>query len=122
MNVKRAAEVVLGIIFLGAGINGLIVWFGVQPLLPTSPKAEQFLGTGYFLALEKGTEMICGLLLLTRHFVPLALLVLAPIVINIIAFHIFIDADLLVLALIVLTLEVLLLWNYRAHYEGLLKK
>lgn len=46
-------------------------------------------GSGYFFPLLKGTEVICGLLLLINLGAPLALVVLAPITLNIILFHAF---------------------------------
>ncbi|MUK90301.1 hypothetical protein GMD78_18155 [Ornithinibacillus sp. L9] len=116
----RIFEIVLGIIFLGAGINGYLVLFGYDPIFPTSSEAMEFLGTGYLLAMEKGVEIICGILLLIRRFVPLVLLILASIVVNIFAFHIFVDPSLLILAIVLVILEGTLLWNYRENYKGLL--
>ena len=49
----RIAEILLGIIFLGAGLNGYVVLFGFDTFAPTNPAAMEFLGDGYFLALEK---------------------------------------------------------------------
>ncbi|MCM3740644.1 hypothetical protein M3210_10210 [Oceanobacillus luteolus] len=117
----RLAEIVLGIIFLGAGLNGYLVLFGFEPLAPTSPAAMEFLGSGYFLALEKGVEIVAGIFLLIRRYVPLMLLILAGIIVNILAFHIFVDADLLLLAILITVLEGVLLWHYRESYRGLLE-
>ena len=117
----RIAELLLGIIFLGAGLNGYVVLFGFEAFAPTSPAAMEFLGEGYFLALEKGVEIIAGILLLIRRYVPLVLIVLASIIVNILAFHVFLDSDLLVLALLVTILEGILIWYYRDSFKGLLE-
>lgn len=117
----RIAELLLGIIFLGAGLNGYVVLFGFEAFAPTSPAAMEFLGEGYFLALEKGVEIIAGILLLIRRYVPLVLIVLASIIVNILAFHVFVDSDLLVLALLVTILEGILIWYYRDSFKGLLE-
>ena len=117
----RIAELLLGIIFLGAGINGYVVLLGFEAFAPTSLAAMEFLGSGYFLALEKGVEIIAGILLLIRRFVPLALIVLASIIVNILAFHVFVDSDLLVLALLVTILEGILIWYYRDNFKALLE-
>lgn len=119
-HIFRVSEIVLGLVFLCAGLNGYFVLFGFNPIFPTSPKAMEFLGTGYLLALEKTPEIICGILLLIRRFIPLALTILAPIIINILAFHIFIDQALLPLALLLILIEVLLIWKYRKNFIGLL--
>ncbi|MET3699099.1 hypothetical protein [Bacillus oleivorans] len=115
----RVCEILLGIIFLGAGINGYLVLFGFEPVMPTSPQAMEFLGTGYLLSLEKTTEIICGLLLLIRRFIPLTLLVLGGLIVNILAFHIFVDHTLLPLAILLVLLEILLLWGYRNNFKTL---
>jgi len=117
----RIAEILLGAIFLGAGLNGYGVLFGFEPFAPTSPAAMEFLGNGYLLALEKGVEIIAGFLLLIRRFVPLALTVLAGIVVNILAFHIFVDSELLALAILVAFLEGTIAWHYRDSFKGLLE-
>ena len=116
----RIAELLLGLIFLGAGMNGYAVLFGFEPFAPTSPAAMEFLGDGYFLALEKGVEIIAGTLLLIRRFVPLTLVVLASLIVNIVAFHIFIDSNLLALAILIAILEGFLVWVYRNNFKGLL--
>jgi hypothetical protein len=117
----RIAEILLGIIFLGAGLNGYVVLFGFEPFAPTSPAAMEFLGDGYLLAMEKGVEIIAGILLIIRRFVPLVLVVLASIVVNILAFHIFVDSKLLALAILVVLLEGILAWYYRDSFKGLLE-
>jgi hypothetical protein len=90
----------------------------------SGPPAD-FLGamvaTGYLLALVKGTEVVAGILLLTGRYVPLALALLAPVVVNIVAFHAFLAPAGLPLPIIVLALEVFLAWSYRAVYRPMLK-
>ncbi len=111
----------LGVIFLGAGLNGWVVILGIDPLLPTSPQAMELL-TGYLLILEKSTEVICGIMLLINRFVPAALVVLAPIVVNILLFHLFVDPALLPFAVFVTIMEAYLLWRYRVKIMPLLQK
>ena len=117
----RIAEILLGVIFLGAGLNGYAVLFGFEAFAPTSPAAMEFLGDGYLLAIEKGVEVIAGILLLIHRFVPLVLVVLASIIVNILAFHIFVDSELLPLAILVVLLEGILAWFYRGSFKGLLE-
>ncbi|MED4584392.1 hypothetical protein [Brevibacillus choshinensis] len=117
--IPAIARVLLGLILLGAGLNGYLVIFGYTPLFPTSPAAMALL-QGYLLVLVKSTEVICALLLLTNRWVPLTLTIVAPISVNILAFHLFVDRDLLPLGLLVAVLVVLLLWSYRRYFLGLL--
>jgi hypothetical protein len=118
--VSSTCRILLGLIFLGAGINGYLVLVGLQPIFPTSPKAMELLGSGYLLAMEKTVEVLAGVLLIVRRFVPLALAMLLPLVVNILAFHLFVDHALLPLAIVVTVLEVYLLWVQREHLRGLL--
>jgi hypothetical protein len=68
-----------------------------------------------------GTQVIVGVLLLTRRFVPLALTLIAPVVVNIVAFHLFLAPAGLGLALAVLAAELTLAWDNRAAFAPLLR-
>ncbi|WP_453993839.1 hypothetical protein [Bacillus nitroreducens] len=118
----RVIEILLGLIFLGAGLNGYAVLLDFEPFAPTSPAAMEFLGDGYLLAMEKGVEIIAGILLMIRRYVPLALVMLAGLIVNILAFHIFVDLALLPLAILITVFEAILVWSYRENYKGLLEK
>jgi uncharacterized membrane protein YphA (DoxX/SURF4 family) len=94
---------VLGLIFLTSGLNGFFHFFAM-PAMPDA--ANNFLGALsngiYFFPLLKTLEMFCGAFLLIDAFVPLVLVVLAPIVVNIFMFHLFLAPSGLFLALILL--------------------
>lgn len=120
--VALVARVFLGLIFVVFGINYFV------PMLPAgelSPAAGSFMAalaaTGYLLPVEKTIEIAAGVLLLSGRFVPLALVLLAPIVVNIVLFHGFLDPGNLPMAVVVLGLEVFLAWSYRAAFRGLLQ-
>jgi len=87
------ARVLMGLIFAAGGIA---YFFTPAPTLPPGPIADFFNGltaSRYFFNLLKVTEIVCGLLLIAGFFVPLALVILAPIVLNIFLVHIFIAPD-----------------------------
>lgn len=79
--------------------------------------------TGYLFYLLKGTEVLCGSLLIMNIFVPLTLVVLAPVVLNIILFESFLNLSVasMVLPLIVTACETYLFWHYRNLFTWLLK-
>lgn len=89
------ARILLGLIFFIFG------WIGLLNLIPPPTnlpeKLQTFnnglMATGYFFPFLKITEILCGSLLLTGFFVPLALVVLAPIVLNIVLVHAFLAPD-----------------------------
>ncbi len=104
------ARILLGLVFFGGGITGLLNLF---PPPPDLPERLQTFNTGlmasvYFFPFLKLTETICGLLLLSGFFVPLALVVLAPVVLHIFLVHAFLAPSGLPLAVIIGLLELYL--------------
>lgn len=87
-------------------------------------EALAFLGalmkTGYMLKMISGTQVIVGALLLLNRFVPLALALIAPVIVNIVAFHIFLSSAGIAIAAVVLLLEIYLAWVYRKTYRPML--
>jgi uncharacterized membrane protein YphA (DoxX/SURF4 family) len=120
-HVPTAARLFLGLVFTVFGLN-FFLHFLPMPAAP--PRAAAFAGalfaSGYFFPLLKATEVVAGLLLLGGLFVPLALAVLAPIVINIVGFHLFLEPSGLPLPLVVLAAEIYLAWSYRAAFAPML--
>jgi putative oxidoreductase len=119
-----AARVVLGLIYFVFGLN-----FFLQ-FLPQQPQPEgvvaAFTGglfqSGYFFPLLKGIEVITGALLLIGFFVPLSLVVLAPISINIFLFHTILAPEAAPMGILILFLNLYLAWVYRDHYKPLFER
>lgn len=117
-----AVRLILGAIFFVFGLNGFLNFI---PAPPMNPQAAEFfaglLATGYLLPLIKLTELISGALLLTHYCVPLALTLLAPIVLNILGFHFFLDKAGLPMAAFIVFAEIFLAWGYRDSFRGVLE-
>lgn len=117
-----AARLFLGLIFTVMGLNGFLHFL---PMPPPAGRAGAFFGglygTGYLLPLLFGTQVVVGVLLLTKRFVPLALTLIAPVVVNIVAFHLFLESAGLGTALAVLAAELVLAWSHRAAFALLLQ-
>src|SRR4051794_19325889 len=113
------ARVLLGGVFLIFGLNG---FFHFLPQPPAPPRAMAFAGalfaTGYFFPLLKATEVAAGALLLAG-FVPIALTLLAPIVVNIVAFHTFLAPGNYAVVGLVLAAEIYLAVVHRAAFAPL---
>jgi uncharacterized membrane protein YphA (DoxX/SURF4 family) len=116
-----AARLFLGLVFAVFGLN-FFLHFLPMPAAP--PHAAAFAGalfaSGYLFPLLKATEVVAGLLLLSGLLVPLSLAVLAPIIINIIGFHLFLEPSGLPLPLVVLAAELFLVWSYRSAFAPML--
>lgn len=117
-----AARVVLGLIFFVFGLNGFLHFLPQPPMSgPPAEFAGALAATGYMFPLIKGTEVVSSVLLLGGRFVPLALTALAPVIVNIIAFHLFLAPAGLAIPIVVLALEVFLAWSYRASFRSVLR-
>jgi hypothetical protein len=116
-----AARLLLGLVFVVFGLNGFLQFI---PPPPAPDRAVAFLGalaaTGYMFPLIKSVEVIGGALLLGNRYVPLALAVIAPNVVNIVLFHAVLAPGGLPVALAVLGLEVFTAWSYRSAYASML--
>lgn len=117
------ARILLGLIFLIIGLNGFLN-FIPQPKTPMPAEAIAFamalIKTGYMNQLVSGTQVIVAVLLLLNRFVPLALAVIAPVVVNIIAYHVFLDLSMIAPGAVVALLEIYLAWAYRQSYLPML--
>ena len=119
---NHISRLFLGAVFLVAGVNGYFVIFGLQPFIATSPQAMALFEFDYLLIVEKTLEIICGVLLLINQFVPLALAILSPIIVNIFLLHLFLDHSLLLLAGILIILHGYMLFHYRDNFKSILEK
>ena len=117
-----AARLVLGLLFLASGVAGLVM--PTPPLPPDATPGMVALFTGlsgsFLLTLVKLTEVAVGALLLANRFVPLALVVLAPVTVNIVLVHLLLAPSGLPIALVVLALHLFLGWSYRGAFRGVL--
>jgi uncharacterized membrane protein YphA (DoxX/SURF4 family) len=116
------ARILLGLAFTVFGLN---FFFHFIPNPPAPPAAGAFAGalfaTGYLFQLLKVLEVASGVALLAGRFVPLALAVLAPIIVNIIFFHAFLHPAGLLLPVVVLALELFLAFCYRDAFRPMLQ-
>src|ERR1700688_3742658 len=110
------ARILMGLPLVVFGLNGFFN-FIPPPTTPLSEDAAAFAGalakTGYMMQLIGATQLIVGLLLGLNRFVPLALALFAPFIVNSIAFHLCLEHSGLPMATVFLVLEVFLAWAYR---------
>jgi len=117
------ARILMGLVFFVFGLNGFVP-FIPMPKTPPPPGAlalfEAFLKTGYFMHMVSGTQLLVGVLLLANRFVPLALALIAPVIVNIIAYHVFLAPASIGPGIVVTVLEVYLAWAYRDAFGPML--
>jgi len=112
------ARILLGLLFLVFGLNGFLHFI---PMPPPTGLAAQYMGALYvshYLVFIFLVQVIGGALLLANRFVPLALILLGPVLVNILLFHSFMAPSGLPLALVTTVLWGLVFYAVRRAFAG----
>jgi putative oxidoreductase len=119
--VIMGARIIEGLIFLVFGLNGLLHFYNPPP--PTGDALAWFviMGGHHWINFIAVVQLVGGLLLLVNRFVPLALTILAPVIVNILLFHALLWPQGAWLALVVLVMEVFLMAVYWRSFAPLLQ-
>jgi len=122
-HLPTAARLLMGLAFLVTGLNGFLN-FLPPPSTPMPEGAAAFAGalmkTGYMFKLITGTQLVVGVLLLSNRFVSLALALIAPVLVNIIAFHVFLAPSGIWPGAVLTVFEIYLAWVYRSAFRPML--
>jgi hypothetical protein len=103
------------------GLNGFLQFVHQPP--PTTPLALQFflaITTSHFSAFFFAVQLVGGLLLLSGYFVPLALVLTAAEIFNILAFHLTMAPATISPGLLAAVLWVLVFLQHRQSFTGVL--
>lgn len=116
------ARILLGLVFLVFALNYFFPFLPPQPMPPAPALAlvGALVGSG-LLTLVKALEIAAAVALLANRAVPLALAVLAPIIVGIAFFHFVLAPSGALLAIGVLALELILAWGYRKAFAPMLR-
>ena len=113
-------RMLLGVSLLIFGMNKFIAFI---PIFDMAPAAANFMeslnSTGYVLYVVASLELLIGGLLLFKKWVPFALILLAPIVVNILLFHLFLDVSGMLVAVLMLAVTGVLIYKYWKSYSSL---
>jgi hypothetical protein len=120
--VTGGIRILLGLAFLVFGLNGFLNFIPAPKDMPQ--ELIQVMGAlmkaGY-MTVVSGAEVLIAIMLLTNRFVPLALALLAPIIVGIITFHIAMAQATIGPGIVVLVMELYLAWAYRDAFQPMLK-
>jgi putative oxidoreductase len=119
--VSTIARYLLGLIFTVFGLNGFL-HFIPSPHIPPGYLVEfstAMVASGFSI-LVFGVQVICGILLLIDQYVPLAIVVLAAVLANILTFHATMYPQGFPPAIIATILWFLVAWPIRAQFTCIL--
>ena len=108
-----------------------MTFFGISNLFALLPQHEflgeaaklmlAFVDSGYILPAVGFTQLLLGIALLYNRFIPLALLLFAPVVVNVLLFHLFLDPTSVLMAVPVIGITTFLFIYHKSHFNSLLK-
>ena len=118
--VTLIARLLLGLIFVVLGLNGFLNFLSMGPM-PTG-LAGQFVGAlvlSHYFWVVAALQVAGGALLLVNRYVPLALVLLGPVIVNIILYHVFLNPSGAPLAIVVVILWGIVFYSQRQHFSGI---
>ncbi len=113
----------LGLIFLVFGLNGFLHFIPQPP--PAPGFAPQFLGAlsgSHYMILIFLLQIVGGALLVAGQYIPMALTLLAPIIVNILLFHLTMAPSGLPIPLVVTILWLLVFLSVRSAFAGIFQQ
>jgi uncharacterized membrane protein YphA (DoxX/SURF4 family) len=118
--VALIARLLLGLIFVVFGLNGFLHFIDMGPL--PSGLAGQFIGAlaqSHYFWVVAGLQVAGGALLLVNRFVPLGLVLLGPVIVNIILYHLLLNPNGVGLAIVVVVLWLIVFYAHRQYFSGI---
>src|SRR5262249_53636787 len=114
------ARLLLGLISVVFGLNGFLNFLSMGPM-PTG-LAGQFMGAlalSHYYWVIATLQILGGLLLLVNRFVPLALVLLGPVIVNILLYHLFLNPAGIGFALVLTILWFIVFYSDRQYFSGI---
>ena len=118
--VTLIARILLGLIFIVFGLNGFLNFLNMGPM-PTG-LAGQFMGAliqSHYYWVIAALQIAGGVLLLVNRYVPLGLVLLGPVIVNILLYHIFLNPAGVGMALVATVLWFIVFYGYRQYFSGI---
>ena len=116
------ARYALGLFFTVFGLNGFVHFLAMPP---NPPLAMQFIGildATHYMILVFALQLVAGLIFLSGRYLPLALTLIGPVLVNILMFHILMDLQGIVPGLLATVCWFIVFWNVRSAFAGLFRK
>jgi hypothetical protein len=112
------AQILIGITLLWLALNGLLHLVANLPLSCIAPQSIASILVSPYIMLLFGLQLLGSLLLLVDRWKVLAFVLLGPIALNIVFFHLFIGRGSLIFALLLALIESLVIWTCRRYFRA----
>ena len=118
--VTLISRLLLGLTFVVFGLNGFLNFLSMGPM--PSGLAGQFIGAlalSHYYWVVAALQVAGGALLLVNRFVPLGLVLLGPVIVNIVLYHVFLNPSGIALAVVVVILWFIVFYGHRQYFSGI---
>ena len=118
--VSTIISILLGLILITFGLNK---FYEFMPVMELSAPGLEFMGAfvkiGYGMTAVAIVEIITGILIATNKYRALALVILFPIMLNALLFHLFLDPENMLPAVLAVVMNMFLMYSVRDRYAAL---
>lgn len=114
------ARYVLGLMFTVLGLNGFLQFLPMAPVPPLAGRFLEILGTSHYMVPVFSLQLVCGLLFLSGRYVPLALTLIAPVIVNILLYHGLMNPGGILPGLLAAVCWLLVFYRVRVAFAGIL--
>jgi len=116
------SRILLGLMFLVFGLNGILHFFKAPPMPPSLMKdTVTALEASHISTAASVVQVLCAVLFLIGRFIPLALTLLGPVLVNILIFHIFLAPATIWPGVVATALWFILFYRERDAFAGIFR-
>ena len=119
-NISTTISILLGLTLIAFGLNK---FFTFMPVVELSAPGLEFMGAfikvGYGMTIVAIVEIVTGILIAINKYRALALVILFPVMLNALLFHVFLDPENILPAVLVVGMNLFLMYSSREKYSPL---
>jgi hypothetical protein len=119
---STVARYLLGILFTVFGLNGFLQFIPAAPMPGLAGQFVTVLVASHYMLFVFLVQLICGLLFLAGQYVPLALALIGPVIVNILLFHVSMNPSGIVPGAIATICWIVLFYRFRANFAGIFER
>jgi len=119
---SNVARYILGILFTVFGLNGFLQFIPAVPMPGLAGQFVTVLIASHYMIFVFVVQLICGLLLLADQYVPLALALIGPVIVNILLFHVSMNLSGIVPGALATVCWIVMFYRFRANFAGIFER